>query len=71
MMAKVFFIDCSRTIHQTAVVDPMLIQSWATVYDDVPTLNQHWVDVSYLQDTIASNEIGRANIVSLILNKMS
>ena len=26
-------------------IDPMLDQSWATVYDAGPTLVQHWVDV--------------------------
>ena len=28
--------------------DPMLVKCWASVADDSPTLNQHWVSVSCL-----------------------
>ena len=31
---------------QTGYTDPMLVQCWASVADDGPTLNQHWVSVS-------------------------
>ena len=29
----------------TRYTDPMLVQCWASVEDDGPTLNQHWVSV--------------------------
>ena len=34
--------------HPSNGVQPMLVQCWATVVDGGPTLNQHWLDTSYL-----------------------
>ena len=33
---------------QTREVDPMLAGYWASVVDDGPTLNLHWISISYL-----------------------
>ena len=33
---------------KTQDIDSMLVQCWASVVDDGPTLNQHWVNVSCL-----------------------
>ena len=32
-------------------IDPVLFLSWASAVDDCPTLNQHWIYVSYLPGT--------------------
>ena len=38
----------ASTPQQTQVIDPMLVQCWASVVDGGPTLDQHWVYVSCL-----------------------
>ena len=43
---------------QTRDIEPMLVQCWASVVDDGPALNQHWVNVScLLGDTSPGDEI--------------
>ena len=37
-----------NSTEQTQDIDPILNQSWATVYDAGPTLFQHWVNASCL-----------------------
>ena len=39
-------LGISPITQQTRDIDPMLVQCWASVVDDGPTLNQHWVNVS-------------------------
>ena len=41
-------ISHSLDYKQTRGIDPILVQCWATVYDDGPTLNQYWVNASRL-----------------------
>ena len=38
----------AQTPQQTRDVDPMLVHCWVDVVDGGPTVNQHWVSVSYL-----------------------
>ena len=39
---------CPLRSQQARDVHPMLVQYWPIVYDDGPTLYQHWVDISCL-----------------------
>ena len=38
----------SRSVQRTRDVQPLLVQSWANVFDAGPTLYQHWLNVSCL-----------------------
>ena len=44
--------DTRTHSQQTRYIDSMLVQCWATVFDAVPTLNQHSINVSRLLDSV-------------------
>ena len=37
-----------KSSQQIGKINPMLVQCWFTVYDAGPTLEQDWVDLSFL-----------------------
>ena len=45
---EAFTITTSHTSQLKRDVDPMLVYFWPSVEDGVPTVNQHWINVSFV-----------------------
>ena len=49
---------------QTRDVQTMLVQCWASDYDDIPTLYQHWLHILCLLEAYAEPRIMQTNSYS-------